>query len=113
MRKITKLARKAFLNAVPFKLDNTEVKVTTGEFGSIITEMVLFGNIIARQYTISESGDDFRIIAITSAGHKTNTTKERLSALPFADLHQKDFKWYLNGELWDGKWKVIHAGILI
>jgi hypothetical protein len=30
------------------------------------------------------------------------TTKERLNGFNMVDIVQKDFEWYLNGELWDG-----------
>ena len=35
----------------------------------------------------------------------TPTTKERLNALPDVNIVQRNFKWYLNGNLkpWDGK----------
>ena len=118
MRKITKLARKAFLNAEPFKLDNTEVKVYTGEFGSIITEMSLFGNIIARRYSNVSSSDSFQIIAITNAGYKTATTKERLNhIIPQVSIRQRDGDWWIEQgmawKLWDGDWKVVFAEVLI
>jgi len=112
MRKITKLARKAFLNAKPFKMSNTEVKVLVGAFGATITEMYLFGNKIARRY--SHELDPHSLIAITNAGYKTATTKERLNGIiPSVNIYQKNFKWYLNDEPWNGHWTVVHDGVLI
>lgn len=46
-------------------------------------------------------------IIITNAGWFSNTTKERLSALPGVHISQKKGEWYLNDELWDGKPTVI------
>lgn len=41
---------------------------------------------------------------ITNAGWMSNTTKERLNGLPFVQINQCDFRWYLNGVRWDGEW---------
>lgn len=40
---------------------------------------------------------------ITAAGWKSNTTKERLNAIPGVSIQQKCGVWYLNGKEWDGK----------
>ena len=81
-----------------FKRGNTEVKTfkREGETKPYFSRLILHGNIIAE---LSHEG-----LQITSAGWQSNTTKERLNGLPNVSIHQKDFQWYLNGELWDGEW---------
>jgi hypothetical protein len=93
MRKITEKSIKAFLNAEPFKLGNTEVVVLPN-----VTVLKLFKNEIAYMFN-----DPERTLSITSAGWKSNTTKERLNALPQVSITQKKGEWYLNGTLWNGK----------
>lgn len=56
------------------------------------------GNDIAYQYNNPE-----RTLSITAAGWLTNTTKERLNALPNVSILQKKGIWYLNGKQWDGE----------
>jgi len=90
MRKITKLAIDAFLNDRPFNGDNTQVIVHDNG-----TELILHSNCIANK----QNGK----LQITAAGWKTNTTKERLNALPGVNIQQINFEWFLNGKLWDGK----------
>jgi hypothetical protein len=63
------------------------------------TKLFLFGNLIA----IKEKG----VIKITNAGWQSNTTKERLNGLRGVRINQKNFEWFLNGELWNGDWKQI------
>lgn len=92
MRKITKLATAAFLNATPFNQSNTEVKVLPN-----VTVLVLFGNEIAYKYN-----DPEQTLSITNAGWRSNTTKERLNALPNVSISQKKGVWYLNGKEWNG-----------
>ncbi len=93
MKQITEKSIKAFLNAEPFKLDNTEVVVLPN-----VTVLKLFGNEIAYRYN-----DPERTLSITNCGWQTNTTKERLNGLPKVSISQKKGQWYLNGTLWDGK----------
>ena len=92
MRKITQDSVEAFMNATPFKNSNTEVKVKPN-----VTILVLFGNEIAYRYN-----DPERTLSITNCGWKTNTTKERLNALPNVNIYQNKKKWYLNGKEWNG-----------
>jgi len=92
MRKITKSAIAAFLNAEFFKLDNTIVEVQQN-----VTILKLYNNIIAYRYN-----DPERTLYITNAGWQSNTTKERLNALPNVSISQKKGVWYLNGKEWDG-----------
>ena len=93
MRKITEESTKAFLNAEPFKKANMEVKVEPN-----VTILLLYGNAIAYKYN-----DPKQTLSITNCGWESNTTKERLNALPNVSIQQKNFEWYLNGEKWDGK----------
>ena len=62
-------------------------------------ELYLHGHLIAKA--------DHNGLQITNAGYFTNTTKERLNGLPHVHIHQKNFEWYLNGELWNGEWKYV------
>jgi hypothetical protein len=39
---------------------------------------------------------------VSSAGWRSNTTKERLNGLPGVRVNQKNYQWYLNGQPWDG-----------
>lgn len=61
---------------------------------SDLRRLKLHGNTIAE---LSADG-----LFITSAGWKTPTTKERLNGLPGVHIQQKNFQWFLNGEIWDG-----------
>lgn len=93
MRKVTQQAVNAFMNAESFKSSNTEVEVQPN-----VTTLKLFGNSIAYRYN-----DPERTLSITNVGWKSNTTKERLNALPGVSIQQKKGGWYLNGNQWDGK----------
>lgn len=90
MRKITQESVQAFLDCRPFKKSNMEV-VREGT----IYYLKLFGNKIA---AIEADGRMW----VSSAGWRTNTTKERLNGLPGVKVNQKDYQWYLNGVMWDG-----------
>jgi len=92
MRAITKEAVKSFLNAKPFSKSNTTVRVLPN-----VTVLSLFGNDIAYLYN-----DPERTLSITNAGWVSNTTKERLNALPNVSIRQKNYEFYLNDEKWDG-----------
>jgi len=97
MRKITQDSVNAFLNQQKFYKDNTQVEVLPN-----VTILKLFGNEIAYLYN-----DPEQTLSITNSGWFTNTTKERLNALPNVSIQQKTInnvkKWYLNGQLWNGK----------
>jgi hypothetical protein len=41
---------------------------------------------------------------VSNAGWQSNTTKERLNALPNVSIQQKKGIWHLNGEMWAGNW---------
>jgi len=90
MRKITADAIRAFRNNQPFKRDNTQVMI--GENARILC---LHGSVIAE---MDSHGD----LWINDAGWQTITTKERLNGFPTVNIHQKDFRWFLNGVEWDG-----------
>jgi hypothetical protein len=93
MKSITRDSVKAFMNAVPFKKSNMQVEVLDN-----VTILSLHGNAIAYLYN-----DPKRTLSITNCGWFSNTTKERLNAIPGVSIQQKNFNWYLNGSEWDGK----------
>ena len=93
MRKITKESVGAFLNAKTFNKANMQVEVLPN-----VTLLKLHGNIIAYLYN-----DPNKTLSITNCGWFSNTTKERLNALPNVSISQKNWDWYLNDKLWDGK----------
>lgn len=93
MRQITKDAIASLIAHRPFKRSNTSVRImSNGD-----AELYLHGNHIAT-YTHDDS------LHITSAGWKSNTTKERLNGLPNVHIYQRNYEWYLNGEFWNGFW---------
>ena len=93
MKKITQKSINAFLNARTFKLDNMQVEVLPN-----VTVLKLYNSAIAYLYN-----DPKRTLSITNDGYFTKTTKERLNALPGVCIQQKNYNWYLNGGLWNGK----------
>lgn len=92
MRKITEESVNAFMNAERFKKANMEVEVLPN-----VSILKLHGNSIAYRYN-----DPERTLTITNCGWFSNTTKERLNALPNVDIYQKNYKWFLNGQEWNG-----------
>ncbi len=74
-------------------------KKTSGNVSTDGESIFLFGNKIARRVPGG--------FEISNAGYFTATTKEKLNSLPGVSLSQKAGKWYLNGEIWDGKWTKI------
>ena len=93
MRKVTKEAVEAFMNAEKFNSPNTRIEVLQN-----VTIMYLFDNPIAYKYN-----DPEKTISIQNCGWKSKTTKERLNAIPGVSICQKKKDWYLNGKEWDGK----------
>ena len=91
MKQITLETRNAFLNSKNFKKQNMQVEVS-----KFNTFLKLFNNIIAIK------DNETNKIKITNCGWFSNTTKERLNSLPNVLIQQKNFKWYLNGQQWDG-----------
>lgn len=93
MRQITSDSINAFLNARKFNRQNMSVEVLPN-----VTILKLHGNSIAFKYNNPEI-----TLSITNCGWFSNTTKERLNALPNVNIYQKNFEWFLNGEKWDGE----------
>lgn len=93
MRQITNDSINAFMNAKPFSRQNMIVEVLPN-----VTILKLHNNAIAYRYN-----DPERTLSITNCGWFTNTTKERLNALPNVNIYQKNWNWYLNGKEWDGE----------
>jgi hypothetical protein len=87
MRQITRNSVVALIGGYSFNSGNTQVRDNA---------LYLHGNKIAEL----RNGE----LWITTAGWKTNTTKERLNGFPNVTLRQKDYVWYLNGSMWDGRW---------
>lgn len=93
MRQITKDSINAFMNAKKFNRQNMQVEVLPN-----VTILKLHGNSIAYRYN-----DPKQTLSITNCGWFSNTTKERLNALPGVSIQQKAFKWYLNSVEWNGE----------
>jgi hypothetical protein len=116
MRKITQDSVKAFLNESEFKRGNTQVKVSHIDENNdsnapyepitVISDLLLHGNIIATATKKFSNGKYETTITMTSAGWKTATTKDRLNGLLHylnaGSIQQNDFTWYYNGEYWNG-----------
>jgi hypothetical protein len=92
MKKITSEAVNAFMQGRSFKKGNMQVYKFLN-----VTVMALHGNEIAYRYN-----DPERTLSICARGWLTNTTKERLNALPGVNIYQRNWQWYLNGVQWDG-----------
>jgi len=92
MRKITQESINAFMAGKELKNSNTTVEINVNYI-----LLKLHGNTIARR------GIHDNKTEITNAGWMSNTTKERLNGLPNVSISQKNWQWYLNGFLWDGK----------
>lgn len=90
MRKITEQMLEAFINNRSKKIGNTEVIASEHK-----TVLLLHGNLIAES--------NVEGLFIQNLGWETNTTKERLNSLPGVSIHQKNWKWYLNGKEWNGE----------
>tara|TARA_R110002020_G_scaffold42218_1_gene124024 strand:+ start:14211 stop:14519 length:309 start_codon:yes stop_codon:yes gene_type:complete len=101
MKEITRQAIQAFTYNRNFKKSNTEVKYSCRENypSSWKCELFLFGNLIAYK--------DCHGFFISSAGWETVTTKERLNGFDNVHIYQKNFRWILNGQSWNGKWREI------
>ena len=91
MRTITEKAIKAFMNAEKFKSSNTNVEVLPN-----VTILKLFNNAIAYRYN-----DPERTLSITNCGWQSNTTKERLNAIPNVNIKQIKGSWFLNNKEWN------------
>lgn len=91
MRKITAEAVNAFIEGRHYKKSNMEVRDNC---------MYLHNNKIAWF-------DRNHQLWISNCGWWSNTTKERLNALPSVRIIQRNYHWYLNGVDWDGSPKCI------
>ena len=80
MRQITNDSINAFLNARKFNRQNMSVEVLPN-----VTILKLHGNSIAFKYN-----DPEKTLSITNCGWFSNTTKERLNALPNVNIYQKN-----------------------
>ena len=97
MRKISKEASIAFLNGQNYKKTNTQV---------IGGDLLLHGNKIAEFQSLF-TNDGNKNFNITLAGWNTNTTRDRLNALPNVHITTKLGQAYLNGQKWGGEWITI------
>lgn len=91
MRTITQNSVNAFLNNQSYREGNTKICPSNGK-----NYLYLHDNIIA----IKDKETDK--ISICNAGWFSNTTKERLNAIPNVSIKQVKGVWYLNGKEWDG-----------
>jgi hypothetical protein len=92
MKKITEQVVGAFLRGENKKVRNTESRDGI---------LYLFGNEIAQKYSDG-------LLAIANAGWFSNTTKERLNAIPGVSILQKKGEWFLNGLPWNGQRIVVN-----
>jgi hypothetical protein len=94
MKAITKDSINAFMQDTEFKRQNMRVDIISG----VATGLYLHDNLIAIKYHVEP-----KELFISNCGWFSNTTKERLNALPNVHIQQKNFKWFLNGKQWNGK----------
>jgi hypothetical protein len=89
MRKIETLMNAAITAGKDFKMDNTEVVACSN-----VTDVFLFGNLIAR---IGETW-----MELFDGGYQSATTKSRLNAILLEHglqneyVFQKNYKWFIN-----------------
>lgn len=93
MRVVTQNAVTCFRNGGNGTFSNTTVVTENG-----VSKMYLFGNLIA---TLEHNVGG--VMKITNAGWRSNTTKERLNALPNVNIKQVKGEWFLNGQKWNGQ----------
>ena len=94
MRKITEQSTNAFFNKG--KLNKQNMSVFYDRYDQT-SRMLLHGNCIATY------DHDNKRLTISNCGWFSNTTKERLNALPNVHIQQKNYVWFLNGKEWNGK----------
>lgn len=85
MKKITKKSVEALQTNSSYKGKNTVVSKG---------KMYLHDNLIAEKINTD--------LFIDACGWLSNTTKERLNGLEGVHIIQRNFKWFLNGQEWDG-----------
>ena len=80
---------------------------------TIITDLLLHGNIIATATKKAINNKYETTITMTSAGWNTVTTKERLNGLlqflNAGGIYQKDFQWFYNERQWNGEEIAIYS----
>ena len=97
MRKISKLAARAFIEGREFRRDNTEV-VVCEVIHCKRKELRLHGNVIARQTSAARG---YQPLKITLAGWPTPTTRERLNTL-LTEMGKREGVWQHNHEQYYG-----------
>mgnify|MGYP003652679481 FL=1 len=107
MRKITKLAARAFIEGREFRRDNTSVVIAQTGYGGV-KRLLLHGNIIAIQDLFSNTRDPSKSLMrtkgnlqITLAGWPTTTTRERLNGL-LTELGKREGIWQHKHEQYYG-----------
>ena len=103
MNKTTNIAVSAFLSDRPIQTGNSSVTIENDSSVGKVVYLRLSGNVIARKLPAQNV-----FFEITNAGYNIATTRERLNGLPGVKVHVKKGILYLNGEIWDGKWKHIY-----
>ena len=99
MRKITEESIKAFESLTPFNKSNMKVKILGTEKGlPVQAELYLHDNKIVEIHKTKRK----KVLKITNAGWKSNTTKERLNGLNGVQISQRKGVWYLNDKEWNG-----------
>jgi hypothetical protein len=88
---ITNDSARHFNNGTHFKKANMQIMALPD-----VTVMLLHGNPIAYKYIDGT-------LKITNAGWFSNTTKDRLNSIAGVSIVQRNYVWYLNDEVWDGK----------
>ena len=96
MRKISNDSVRNFMNGKVCNINNTSV---SKRYNGDVT-MSLFGNEIAQL----KSGN---MLFVCTAGFNTRTTLERLNSLPNVNVTYRKGMLMLNGEIWDGSWKMV------
>jgi len=95
MRKVTKETVNAFFNGYYLSKSNT---LTAGG------KYYLHGNLIAYF-------DNDKNLVLNHCGWPSNTTKDRLNGilkhLGHEGIKQKNYVWYLNGEVWSGREAIV------
>ena len=85
MRAITRDSVNAFMQDTEFKRQNMRVDVIRG----FATGLYLHNNLIAIKYHVEP-----KEILIQNCGWFSNTTKERLNALPNVEIKQKNYVYW-------------------
>ena len=107
MRKITRLAARAFIEGREFHRDNTSVVIAQTGYGDV-KRLLLHGNIIAIQDLFSNTRNPSKSLKrtkgnlqITLAGWPTVTTRERLNGL-LTEMGKREGIWQRNHEQYYG-----------